>query len=65
MAIEYYEVTIGSQRKEALQDLLAIISLRTALSQVLDIEQIQERCDHGNNVTMDPCDDCEIIVAPI
>ncbi len=65
MAIEYYEVTIGSQRKEALQDLLAIISLRTALSQVLDIEQIQERCDHGNNVTMDPCDDCEVIVAPI
>ena len=65
MAIEYYEVTIGSQRKEALQDLLAIISLRTALNQLLDIEQIQERCDHGNNVTMDPCDDCEVIVAPI
>ena len=64
MAIEYYEVTIGSQRKEALQDLLAIISLRTSLSQVLDIEQIQERCDHGNNVTIDPCDEC-VIVAPI
>ena len=65
MAIEYYEVTIGSQRKEALQDLLAIISLRTSLNQLLDIEQIQERCHHGNNVTMDPFDDCEIIVAPI
>ena len=65
MAIEYYEVTIGSQRKEALQDLLAIISLRTTLKEVLDIEQIQERCHHGNYVTMDPCDDCEIIVAPI
>ncbi len=65
MAIEYYEVTIGSQRKEALQDLLAIISLRTALNQLLDIEQIQERCHHGNNVTIDPCDDCDIIVAPI
>ena len=65
MAIEYYEVTIGSQRKEALQDLLAIISLRTALNQSLDIEQIQERCHHGNNVTIDPCDDCDIIVAPI
>ena len=65
MAIEYYEVTIGSQRKEALQDLLAIISLRTALNQLLDIEQIQERCHHVNNVTIDPCDDCDIIVAPI
>ena len=65
MAIEYYEVTIGSQRKEALQDLLAIISLRTTLKEVLDIEQIQERCNHGNNVTTDPCDDCEVIVAPI
>ena len=65
MAIEYYEVTIGSQMKEALQDLLAIISLSTTIKEVLDIEQIQERCHHGNNVTMDPCDDCEIIVAPI
>jgi len=44
MTIKYYEVTIGSQRKEQLEDLLALISSRSiTLKKELDIEQIQEK----------------------
>jgi hypothetical protein len=46
---KYYELTIGSERKEAIEDLLAIISLHATLNKLLDTDEgIQEKCDHDN-----------------
>jgi len=64
---KYYELTIGSERKEAIENLLAIISLHATLNKLLDIDEgIQERCDH-DNVTVSgssTCDDGKA-VAPV
>ena len=59
----YYEMTITSENEEDLKCIQRLIN-ETNINPVLgshsfEIDEITTRCEHGTNISLDQCEECE------